>query len=229
MVLDVEPMYCAEQINIPDNLGEILKAYAKEVIRQQPQNIFEFSARYFAQLDQQEDEFLDANSSWQVERDHVFKLVAECNLANSEEMDLMKLRELCESEAVGIPPKAVDMTRELMLVEDEGRVQWKKFVVAMCAQVNGVEDVSGFVRLLMDPAMFGDDEGQLYKEEFITLFDWWSSIDQNITAELKEGLFAKLAEGPDMVKYEAFVDALAHTTESQSLQTVEAEGHPGYP
>ena len=38
-------------------LGEILKAYAKEVIRQQPENIFEFSARYFAQLDQHEEEF----------------------------------------------------------------------------------------------------------------------------------------------------------------------------
>lgn len=50
MTLDTEPMYCAEQINIPDNLGEILKAYAKEVIRQQPGNIYEFSARYFAQV-----------------------------------------------------------------------------------------------------------------------------------------------------------------------------------
>jgi hypothetical protein len=50
MTLDAEPMYCAEQINIPDNLGEILKAYAKEVIRQQPGNIYEFSARYFAQV-----------------------------------------------------------------------------------------------------------------------------------------------------------------------------------
>jgi hypothetical protein len=41
------------------SLGEILKAYSKEVIRQQPVNIYEFSARYFAQLDQQEDDLLD--------------------------------------------------------------------------------------------------------------------------------------------------------------------------
>ena len=41
------------------SLGEIMKAYSKEVIRQQPINIYEFSARYFAQLDQQEDELLD--------------------------------------------------------------------------------------------------------------------------------------------------------------------------
>uniref|UniRef100_A0A7S0VPC3 RIIa domain-containing protein n=1 Tax=Hemiselmis tepida TaxID=464990 RepID=A0A7S0VPC3_9CRYP len=207
MVLDVEPMYCAEQINIPENLGEVLKAYAKEVIRQQPADIFEFSAQYFAQLDQQEDEFMD-NAQWQVERDHVFKLVYECSNLKSEEIELIKLREICEGETVGIPSKAVDMTLELILAEEEGKVQWRKYVIAMCAQVSGVEDVTGFVRLLMDPAMFGNDVGQLAKEEFVTLFDWWSSIDQAISAELKEGLFNSLSSGPDMVSYEAFLDAL---------------------
>ena len=185
----------------------MLKAYAKEVIRQQPADIFEFSAQYFAQLDQQEEEFIDANA-WQVERDHIFKLVYECQSLEKDEMDLVKLREVCEGETVGIPPKAVDMTLELIMVEDESKVQWKKFVIAMCAQVSGVEDVTGFVRLLMDPSMFGDAEGQIHKEEFITLFDWWSSIDQNISAELKEGLFNALASGPDLVTYKAFSDAL---------------------
>ncbi len=33
-----------------------MKGYAKEVIRQQPDNIFDFSARYFAQLEQEEEE-----------------------------------------------------------------------------------------------------------------------------------------------------------------------------
>jgi hypothetical protein len=35
----------------------MLKAYSKEVIRQQPENIIEFSARYFAQLDRHEEVF----------------------------------------------------------------------------------------------------------------------------------------------------------------------------
>jgi hypothetical protein len=48
--------------------------------------------------------------------------------------------------------------------------------------VSGVEDVTGFVRLLMDPAMFGDQNGEIAKEEFVTLFDWWSSIDQACSA-----------------------------------------------
>jgi hypothetical protein len=76
------------------SLGEVLKAYAKEVIRQQPADIFDFSAQYFAQLDQQEDEFMD--STWQVERDHVFKLVYECSALKSDDIDLVKLREVSQ-------------------------------------------------------------------------------------------------------------------------------------
>lgn len=56
------------------------------------------------------------------------------------------------------------------------------------------------------------------QEEFIMLFDWWSSIDQNITAELKEGLFSALSSGPDLVTYEAFSDAL-NTSEVEAAAT----------
>ena len=46
------------------------------------------------------------------------------------------LIQLCEGETVNIPSKAVDMTLELILSgEGEGKVQWKRFVIAMCAQV----------------------------------------------------------------------------------------------
>ena len=45
MPLDNDPIYCAEQIVIPPDLGDILKAYAKEVIRNEPDDIFEFPAK----------------------------------------------------------------------------------------------------------------------------------------------------------------------------------------
>lgn len=48
--MDVEPIYCAEQIVVPPNLAEVLKAYTKEVIRRQPIDIVDFSAKYFANL-----------------------------------------------------------------------------------------------------------------------------------------------------------------------------------
>jgi hypothetical protein len=48
--MDVEPIYCAEQIVVPIDLADVLKAFTKEVIRRQPENLVEFSAKYFANL-----------------------------------------------------------------------------------------------------------------------------------------------------------------------------------
>ena len=78
----------------------------------------------------------------------------------------------------------------------------------MGEQVVGVEDVTGFVRLLLDPGMFGNDDGQLSKTEFITLFDWWSSIDTSISAELKSALFAALDPKDDEVPLFALARSL---------------------
>ena len=43
---DATPLYSAEQIVVPEELAEVLKLYTKAVIRAQPANILEFSAKY---------------------------------------------------------------------------------------------------------------------------------------------------------------------------------------
>jgi Ca2+-binding EF-hand superfamily protein len=44
-------MYCAEQINVPPELGPILKQYTKAAIRESPKvDIYKWSANYFAGL-----------------------------------------------------------------------------------------------------------------------------------------------------------------------------------
>jgi hypothetical protein len=100
-------------------------------------------------------------------------ILTQLQALKADDIDIPKLREICEGEAVGIPAKAVDMTLELLMAQEDPNINWKRFVVAICAQVSGVEDVTGFVRLLMDPAMFGNDDGMLARDAFITLFDWW--------------------------------------------------------
>jgi len=143
------------------------------------------------QLDQQEDDFVD-NGDAEISREIVFRLVMACNDAGREEIEVGNLRELCEQS--GVPLGATSGILELILPPDDtsGRLPWKHFVVALCAQVGGVEDMTGFVRLLLDPGMFGNDEGQISKTDFITLIDWWSSIDTSISAELKSALFTAL-------------------------------------
>jgi hypothetical protein len=48
--MDVEPIYCAEQIHIPPDLADVLKAFTKEVLRHQPADLLQFSAQYFSNL-----------------------------------------------------------------------------------------------------------------------------------------------------------------------------------
>ena len=46
---DVKEMriFCAEQIQVPETLPELLKNYSKAVIRNNPQDIIAFSRKYF--------------------------------------------------------------------------------------------------------------------------------------------------------------------------------------
>ena len=54
---DIKEMriFCAEQIEVPDALPEILKNYSKAVIRENPENIISFSRRYFEKLKEERD------------------------------------------------------------------------------------------------------------------------------------------------------------------------------
>lgn len=45
-----EPIYCAEQINIPPSFPHILKQYAKAAIRTQPQDLLRWTTVYFRAL-----------------------------------------------------------------------------------------------------------------------------------------------------------------------------------
>jgi len=48
--MDNKAMYCAEQINIPLELGAVLKQFTKAVILEEPNELYKWSANYFAQL-----------------------------------------------------------------------------------------------------------------------------------------------------------------------------------
>ena len=52
IMADIKEMriFCAEQISVPEELPMILKNYSKEVIRNNPADIIDFSAKYFEKL-----------------------------------------------------------------------------------------------------------------------------------------------------------------------------------
>jgi hypothetical protein len=49
---DIKQMriFCAEQIEVPPELPEILKNYSKEVIRNNPKDLIDFSRKYWNQF-----------------------------------------------------------------------------------------------------------------------------------------------------------------------------------
>merc|ERR1719399_745663 len=53
MPLDVAPIYCAEQIEVPEDLPDILKEWSQSVLRaniETREQLFAFSAEYFGNL-----------------------------------------------------------------------------------------------------------------------------------------------------------------------------------
>jgi hypothetical protein len=45
--MDIERIFCAEQIQVPPDLARILREFTKAVIKEHPDDVVEFSWRYF--------------------------------------------------------------------------------------------------------------------------------------------------------------------------------------
>ncbi len=65
------------------------------------------------------------------------------------------------------------------------------------------------------PKGVNEVQGRISNADFITLFDWWSSIDTSITAELKSALFSALDIRDDKVRDAACMHALAGRVSEQ--------------
>ena len=76
---DVKQMriFCAEQIEVPETLPEILKNYSKRVIRENPEDLVDFSRKYFEELRAQRDKIKN-------ETENVSKVVEEGEMNQNE-------------------------------------------------------------------------------------------------------------------------------------------------
>lgn len=169
MPLDHDPIYCAEQIVIPPDLGDILKAYAKEVIRNEPEDIYEFSAKYFAQF---------VTSEARISTDQLImlrqKFAAEYPAGSVGQADLYTIATSTEGDSPGIPPSAVDKVLQLGDFNQEA-IDWKEFVVLLLS-LEG-EDVLQSVQLLFE--VFSDEgDCTLAQEEFMELFRPFAARDR---------------------------------------------------
>ncbi|GHP02961.1 hypothetical protein PPROV_000171600 [Pycnococcus provasolii] len=179
--MDVEPIYMAEQIRVPPDLADILKAYTKEVIRRQPEDLYEFSAIYFANL---------ANVSQSLE-DFVPPAVDELRVVWSqlkafETIDTPQFVEFCRS--AGLSESTLAKVLSLAQVANDS-ITPKEAVVLLVTMVG--ESFKAFIGDVFE--VFGEN-GKLPKGEIIEILGILAKKDAEIPPSFVDDLTAELEE-----------------------------------
>lgn len=205
--MDIERIYCAEQIVIPPTLGDILKAYTKDVIRKSTdattmEELLEFSHQYFAKLAQD-------TSTGRVNADILAGLRGKLSLHDTQmtgKVSFEVLQSMCNQ--VGLSES--DLEKCLRLAEYEGgEVDWNEFVVLSCTLI--AEDRSGVVKGLLQVY---DETGQqsVTWPKFYSLFKYVMKVDTAVSSEFVEALGAhlkKLGVNVNFEEYQNFIDTFS--------------------
>mmetsp|Transcript_9020 Transcript_9020/g.12267 ORF Transcript_9020/g.12267 Transcript_9020/m.12267 type:complete len:205 (+) Transcript_9020:118-732(+) len=180
--MDLEPIYCAEQIVVPPDLADILKAYTKEVVRRQPEDLLEFSAIYFANLAN-----VSGGPADSVVPPALQELRQVADLVKS--VGLVQLEEfvsLCTN--AGVASSTLDaMFRLGDFTED--MVDPKEPLVLLLTMTDST--FLGVVNALFE--VFGE-QGALETSEFINLFQFMASKDSSMDPAFVESLQGALQE-----------------------------------
>ena len=175
--------YKTTQIRVPPDLADILKAYTKEVIRRQPEDLYEFSAIYFANL---------ANVSQSLE-DFVPPTVDElrvvwAQLKEFETMDTAQFVDFCKS--AGLSDSTLSKVLSLAQVAND-TVSPKEAMVLLVTMVG--ESFKAFINDVF--VVFGEN-GKLVKEDALAIFSILAKKD----AEIPSSFIDELASALDVVE-----------------------------
>ena len=170
----------AEQIVVPPDLGDVVKAYTKEVIRRQPKDLLEFSAVYFSNLANVSRNADDgpAPSAEQL-------AAAYRELASTEMIAQEDLAAVCAAQ--GVSPQTLEKVSRLADLAE--MVDPKEFLVLMLTLT--AEHFQGMLQSLFE--VFGSGEGRLSTELFLTLFGFLAMRDAEISASFSDELAEDLA------------------------------------
>ncbi|KAL0247968.1 hypothetical protein GEMRC1_003207 [Eukaryota sp. GEM-RC1] len=155
--LFMDSIFLREQINVPTDLPTILTEWSKAVIRNQPRDLYEFSANYFAAL---------ANTSlgeekytvapFEVKPDTLRELSSLLHSSDpSQSLSLTRLQIVAQSRSVYIPPDVTNSVLDLLSVESN-TVSWPAFVAILTTLATS--SFKDSLRLLVScfESVFGD-------------------------------------------------------------------------
>ena len=173
---DVKQMriFCAEQIEVPESLPEILKNYSKRVIRENPEDLVDFSRKYFEELRAQRDKSKN-------ETEMVSKVVEEGEMDKNELEEFEKLSKEIKEFSNYLFDK-IDRDHSGFISKRE----LKKYV-----QNELGEDMSArqIKKEYFEKIDF-DDDGKIDREEFETAL--WFGVELVDVREYAKFLFDKI-------------------------------------
>eukprot|EP00741_Cyanophora_paradoxa_P013114 tig00020675_g12667.t1 len=189
--LDVgaDRIYCAEQIVIPQDLGDILKAYSKAVIRQAPEDLLSFSRDYFANLAN-----LPLVKSAQLTpqmladlREHLERIADPARLGPSGYglVRVASIQQTCAT--LKIPQEMVD--KVVSLGEFAEEVDLSEFIVLMFTIMS--QDIQQVIEFIFD--VFQDGMGTMPTQRFLALFSHIAARDTNIGLDFVGALAQQIA------------------------------------
>uniref|UniRef100_A0A061SBG2 Radial spoke protein 7 n=1 Tax=Tetraselmis sp. GSL018 TaxID=582737 RepID=A0A061SBG2_9CHLO len=122
---------------IPDGFPALLKEFAREVLRNQPENIYEFGARYFSELlDERSKEgsgeqYNVAELSGAELEQLVFNLFVNADLDQSGTLDRKEFRNVLSSTELGLSKKQIKKIMSELDEDHDGRLSYNEFLPFM--------------------------------------------------------------------------------------------------
>ncbi|ORC84347.1 cAMP-dependent protein kinase dimerization/docking domain [Trypanosoma theileri] len=161
----MESIFCVEQINVPPELGTIMKQYTKAVLRDRPEDLYKYSANFFAALCGQSAPF-DKDGQYVESRGY-------------EPMEHFAAADLNKAEAVETTPSADNETRDVIRdifseydVNGDGRLS-RETVPALLEELQRALGLSGSDTIGADELLSildTDENGTVDLLEFRQLF-----------------------------------------------------------
>eukprot|EP00033_Pygsuia_biforma_P001317 GCRY01001492.1.p1 GENE.GCRY01001492.1~~GCRY01001492.1.p1 ORF type:complete len:210 (+),score=33.58 GCRY01001492.1:118-747(+) len=186
-IVNVEPLYCAEQITVPEELPLILKEFTKEVIRVQPKNLIAFSAEYFTKLARSA-----SAGGGAVSVELLKQLVEQFSLLDSQKTGTLTQDEIeATCEAVGFPRSSLNEI--FTLGNFGGSVPWEDLCVLGCSLVS--ESLRVTISNIIQA--FADINGEIPLNQLLQYLSYLHTKDSSFSDELIDEFSNQLTVAAD--------------------------------
>ncbi|KAL7750569.1 hypothetical protein RI367_003910 [Sorochytrium milnesiophthora] len=189
-----EPLYSREQIKIPDQLPDIIKNYAKHIIRTQPSNILNASAEYFRDLARQHQK--DALS---VTTEQLETLFAKLSPKPSYNVGRDVIDQVCEG--ARMKKSHVEELIKLGAWEAADMIDWFNFWSLSCAMSAG-----SLLSTLELGCTIMSNNDMVSTEYCIKMIQYLGSIDPDVNKDEIESCVALLGESSGMSSVAGVLD-----------------------